>query len=305
MFNQPGPDSRWHFGTTYCNTFVVADFDLTVNPGVSPDPRRGSAQTIALAIQTCGDDGQGPFCGSDCPVGDPPLYLIVETHENFAQPPASPGNEPALSGYVFDFGTPSTECGGYHIFLADLCGLGADALQLPFDAQGALSVQMVQTIEDTDGDGVIDLIESSDCGRPMLWGTGQNEAQVSGDGQPDTTRPGDETQYQWDDDGPRDGHHDPSSEFYEYAMAVCPDPLGAMYAMLGSRCSLSLADWNASTVLNTADVIAYLGDYNAVAGGQPFTYADPDLAPPFGGGASTLNTADLIAYLDTFGACSQ
>lgn len=54
------------------------------------------------------------------------------------------------------------------------------------------------------------------------------------------------------------------------------------------------ADWNADQTANTGDFLAYLNDYNAVRlGGSP-TWADPDIADPFG----VLNTVDFLAYLN-------
>ncbi len=55
-------------------------------------------------------------------------------------------------------------------------------------------------------------------------------------------------------------------------------------------------DWDGSGLLNTADFIAYLNDYNAVLNGGSPTYADPDIADPNG----VLNTADLVEFLNRY-----
>lgn len=64
---------------------------------------------------------------------------------------------------------------------------------------------------------------------------------------------------------------------------------------VATRC---IANWNADGIFNTADFVAYLNDFNAAMAGQPFTYSDPDIAPPIG----VLNTADFVAYLNAFTA---
>lgn len=69
---------------------------------------------------------------------------------------------------------------------------------------------------------------------------------------------------------------------------------GSAY-MFSAQCP---ADWNRDGQFYTNDFVAYLNDYNAMAGGGAPTYGNADLAPPVG----TLNTADFIAYLNLYAA---
>ena len=309
-FGAPLPSSRWYFGTGYCNTFTVGDMDLTVNPNGN-QAGGGSVNAAAFAINYFGDDGQGPNPGYGAGPGNlENLWIIHETYEDFDATGAGPPADNFLSGWILDYGTQTYTNAGYTIFFAELCDgdIDGDGEQRderwvqPADGQGGFTILMASDIQDTDGDGTIDVIVASSCAQPMLWGTGTNEAVASGDGQPDNTRPGDQDEFSWDDDGPRDGVHDAGIEIYSYAgFGICPDPLGQMIMHVGNGCQFDLANWNLDDVYNTSDFLAYLNDYNAVLGGGSFVNQDPDIAPPLG----ALNTADFIAYLNRYSGCQK
>ncbi|MBS1714799.1 MAG: hypothetical protein JST30_10735 [Armatimonadetes bacterium] len=100
---------------------------------------------------------------------------------------------------------------GYYFADVDLAGLGAP-LRLPQDGAGGFLVAH----GDYNG---IDLFLG--VGQNMMWGPGKS-GNPSGPGQGAI----------WDDDFyPGDGFLDPD-EFYDYTYGLCPDPLGAMLAML-------------------------------------------------------------------------
>ncbi len=59
-----------------------------------------------------------------------------------------------------------------------------------------------------------------------------------------------------------------------------------------------IADWNGDWIVNTADFIAYLNDFNAAMAGHAATFGSPDIAPPFG----ALNTSDFLEFLNRYTA---
>ncbi len=80
-------------------------------------------------------------------------------------------------------------------------------------------------------------------------------------------------------------------------LSIAPDGR-ALYFAEGATLYqvLCSTDWNANGIGDTSDFIAYLNDFNDAMGGGSPTYADPDIAEPFG----VLNTADFVEFLNRF-----
>ncbi len=85
--------------------------------------------------------------------------------------------------------------------------------------------------------------------------------------------------------------HNSASTFIEPTQAY-----GAVNVTMTASEPDCLADWNADSLVNSGDFLAYLTDYNYVRVGAPFIYRDPDLAAPFG----SLNTQDFLAFLNIY-----
>jgi len=113
------------------------------------------------------------------------------------------------AGWIFDFGDLETNPGSYYICVPiDLAPGGFDMYN-----NGAVGGILANAY---DGE----YIYLATCAQFMLWGT-------------DANRAGSQGPVQYDDDNPPDGTHDPATECYDYALGLCPDPLGAMMAFGG------------------------------------------------------------------------
>ena len=306
----PNPDTcgvaGQTFGSDYCATSTVADIDVTVNPALPQALLGGTITSFGVQLFFFGDDGQGPNPGHGANPGNlEQLWLIVETYEDF-----NTAGQPAtglLSSWILDYGTQTYTNAGYINFLAEICDIDMDGdgetrdegWRIPADGSGAVVIHAASDLDDTNGDGLVDVITPSSCAQVVLYGTGNHQSPQ------EPSRPGDESPFEWRDTAPRDTQFTPNELVDTTPFSTCPAPLGAALRLQGNACNFPLANWDGNDVFDTADFLAYLNDYNAVAGGQPFTHDDPDLAPPTGGGASTLNTADFVAYLNAFGTCQS
>lgn len=203
--------SRWFFGPSYCNMFIVND--MTLAPGFTG----AASERPAWGWYWYGD---GNSAGSE------QCFVAVFTAEDFDDSCAGPAATNYYSGILYDFGALGTNPGGYYFTdLQDgLCGSGLFH-QMPTDDSGAYAVVLANAI------GTGGTLYLATCGQMMLWGTkGGN--------------PSSQGAIQWDDDNPIDGTHTAPDECYDYTFGLCPDPLGAMmcfYAEGGETDCLSLS----------------------------------------------------------------
>ncbi|MBL1217109.1 MAG: hypothetical protein D8M59_06385 [Planctomycetes bacterium] len=184
--------SRWFFGSTYCNMYTVNDMELGSNSAGMQSERASFAWHWEV---------NGPGTSEQC-------YVAVFTAEDFDDTCSGPPASGYYSGIIWDFGILASSVGYYWFDSADLlCDTGLFH-QLPLDGVGAYSMILGQAYNGTE-------ITLATCAQPMLWGT-------------KPANPGYQGPAQWDDDNPSDGMHSAPDECYDYAVALCPDPLGTM-----------------------------------------------------------------------------
>jgi hypothetical protein len=117
------------------------------------------------------------------------------------------------NGVLLGYAPLQTNPGGYYYSdVNTLCDSNLN-LMLPTDGHGAYQIAFWQDVNNN---------IPATCAQPMLWG----EKDTTGCTQGLTN------EFQWDDDNPADYTYI-SNECYTYAFGLCPDPLGAMFCMLG------------------------------------------------------------------------
>ncbi len=256
--------NRWYFGTTYDNPFAAND--MTADSGGGSD-----ANDMML-----GWHWGGPA------LVDRNCFIVISTHDSNAindntglcDTPVQQGDPSFLGGVILDFGPLTGNPGHYwYTTVEDLSTGFGISVPIPADLIGAYHVILGTYTTDPTTDGVLDdTVEGGT--QPMLWGSGADEA-IGGVAD---VRPGDQNEWQWDDDFVIDGTHQAPDECYNYAFGVCPDPLGSMLALWvaggGGGCAWDLdgdgdTDFNDlvtllagyGTTYDFSDLVGLLGDY--------------------------------------------
>ena len=221
-----GDGGLFGFGPDYCNTYAINDIASLV----ADVPGGIEADRVALAWYWYGE-------------GDPnrtePCYLVVRTWEDFDDTCTGPAAANPYEGVILDFGELVTNPGGYYIADVPLCLVGLK-LQMPFDREGAYSLEMWKFYNPDNGD-----FKYATCGQPMLWGQRTPRFQgSSGD-------------IQWNDDVIRDGVHQAPDECDDLNLGTRLDPLGIAAAFYGdAACCLPCRDgW--FCIIGTSDGVGW------------------------------------------------
>jgi len=219
-FTYFGPSTRWFFGPSYCNTWGLNDIT-----SLAAGAADGSLSDHAKFAWFWYGDGN--------PNGSEQCFLVTFTYEDFDTTCNGPAAANGYSGIILDFGLLATNPGGYYwTNVNTLCSAGL-SYQMPMDGSGGYDMQQWNFFDGSN-------FSFATCGQPMLWG------------QRDTAAQGSQTEFQWDDDTDidslgncttdvngnclnlPDGTLQAPFECYTYAFGLCPDPLGAMAAFLGT-----------------------------------------------------------------------
>lgn len=196
-------DGRWWFGPEYGNTAACGN--MTVKPGYA-----GKMGTIS-GFQWAQIDANGNGV-----VESYHTIISVFTAEDFDDTGAGPAFDNPYDGVAYDFGN-ITDGGTWYAAPIELASLGLGHM-LPTDGTGAL----LWLFGTTDGAGGF-VLNTTGQVQPLLWGS-----EVAGTF---PASPGTRTEWQWDDDNPRDGAYTAPDELYSYAFGVDPDPLGTAIAL--------------------------------------------------------------------------
>ncbi|MCC7387482.1 MAG: hypothetical protein IT431_01810 [Phycisphaerales bacterium] len=245
--------ARWYLGSGFCNLFVTND--------------------MTLPFGTMSDDGLyrldlawywtawGPSTTEQCVIG-------VFTQDSMPCEPDSLD----YAGWLIDFGTLAGCPAGYYHASLDLSGTGSWPIR--WEASGSYVIAFLTN----DGE------EFASCAQPMLWGTG--------DATGDFVAPGTQGPNQFDEVYFSDGFHD-EYECRDYALGVCPDPLGAMLRFWGTLCCAPchIVNCNWDNSIDTTDFLCYL---NLWAVSDP----DADL-----NNDDIVNVRDFIWFLDVWAEC--
>lgn len=239
----PAEGSRWWFGPDYGNTAACGNF--TVKKGY-----KGLTSDI-LGFQWAQTDGDGDgITGGDTY----PTLIAVFTAEDFDDTGAGPAFDNAFDGVVYDFGDvpDAGPTGGYYFAgVIEIAGAGLFH-QMPADGTGA-----VLWLHGTDDGFGGFALNTTGIVQPMLWGS-----EAAGTF---PASPGTRSEWQWDDDNPRDGSWSAPAELYSYAFGISPDPLGAAIGFYG---------------------------HDAVVVPDEVVFANANTSPPPAGGAAEVEEDD-------------
>ena len=218
-------NTRYFFGTSYCNMFVSADHTVWEET----DLDAGFARIDFAWQWTC----RG--------FGTEPCLVAVFTQDSV---PCDPDSFD-YSGWVFDFGTLSCNPGGYYYTNATL---STGTWPIPTGGTGSHILYFASGQTSSGG------LALATCAQPMLWGT-----EYGGDNQRGT-----QVTEQYDDDVLADGEHT-ISECHTYSFGFCPGPLGAMVQLWGEANSdpCDYANYNGDSTVNTQDFLDFLNSWNA------------------------------------------
>ncbi len=216
-------NSRWFFGTGYCNMFTTADHTVWENT----DLNAGFSRVDFAWAWTCAGTGNDETC-----------MIAVFTQESVL----CEADSFDYSGWLFDFGL--LYCGsGY--FYANM-ELSTGTWPIPAGGTGSHILIFGQDVTSSGG------LVIATCAQPMLWGTGD------ANGASNTMR-GTQVTEQLDDTNNADGFHS-TAECYTYDFDLCPEPLGAMVQFWGEEVfdPCGYADFNGDGTVNTQDFSAFL-----------------------------------------------
>lgn len=262
-------ESRWYFGSSYCNTFVSNDMELVFSAD-------GMINGVQIGWYWSGNGDT--FYSSPCLM----LFFTQESGPN-----ACEGDSFDYPGVVLDLGDIPN---GHYFVLDGWADLTGFELKIPSGGKGSYIVIFANELTSTS-------ITFAECAQPMLWGCSNNGG--------DPGRPGVQLERQLDDVNPLDGTHEISVECYSYdysASGVCPGVLGAMVmfrGIPGDYCNF--LDFDSDGGIDTHDVIEFLIHWNAQRQGacDP-TYEDCSTNC---NKDHAVNTQDVACYLSGWAEC--
>jgi hypothetical protein len=266
-----GAGSRWYFGLTYVNPFIVNDI-----------------ATVATGFNGA-HANRAQFAWNWGAAAARPMFVLITTYETFHDCAAGlPTTEMPYQGVVYQY-QPQAGGGGYFYSDIDLTTNPAMPFhQIPMDGSGAYSIRLGTAYDPTTQTFTYDFTPGTQC---MLWGTGNAETPPDG-------RVGTQLQFQWDDDTPADGMHT-LNECADYTLTgdICPNPLGAMLALWTDQTgpAACFPDCNLDHQLNVNDFVCFQAGFAA----QNLAVADCDHN-------NALNVLDFVCFQSAFAAgCSS